>query len=173
MLTALQLQEQRRRRAVPSLKQQYHEYILQRIESYKNSLSRRELLDLGDMAISEMETAQGEQFLLTEVLLTDWVDRLFHRRLGLEMNVRHDGDMTAARAQFRHDVLQVRRVRVAQRDQRRGADALSEVPGMDQAGPTGANDTEVCSGLIHLEIVPEESGWVRSRSSRFICQHAA
>lgn len=84
MLTALQLQEQRRRRAVPSLKHQYHEYILQRIESYKNSLSRRELLDLGDMAISEMETAQGEQFLLTEVLLTDWVDRLIHRRLGLQ-----------------------------------------------------------------------------------------
>ena len=45
MLTALQLQQQRRRRAVPSLKQQYHEYLLQRIESYKNSLSRRELLE--------------------------------------------------------------------------------------------------------------------------------
>ena len=90
MLTALQLQEQRRRRAVPSLKHQYHEYILQRIESYKNSLSRRELLDLGDMAISDRladlsaDAAQGEQFLLTEVLLTDWVDRLIHRRLGLQ-----------------------------------------------------------------------------------------
>ena len=84
MLTALQLQQQRRRRALPSLRQQYHEYILQRIESYKNSLSRNELLQLGNEAIVEMEAAQGDQFLLTEVLLTDWVDRLIHRRLGLQ-----------------------------------------------------------------------------------------
>jgi hypothetical protein len=84
MLTALQLQQQRRRRPVPSLKQQYQEYILQRIESYKNSLSRRELLQLGNDAVSEMEAAQGDQFLLTEVLLTDWVDRLILRRLHLQ-----------------------------------------------------------------------------------------
>jgi hypothetical protein len=84
MLTALQLQQQRRRRTVPSLKQQYHEYILQRIEAYKNSLSRRELLELGNEAVAEMEAAQGDQFLLTEVLLTDWVDRLIHKRLGLQ-----------------------------------------------------------------------------------------
>jgi hypothetical protein len=83
MLTALQLQQQRRRRAVPSLKQQYHEYILQRIESYKNTLSRHELLDLGNEAVAEMEAA-GDQFLLTEVLLTDWVDRLIYKRLRLQ-----------------------------------------------------------------------------------------
>ena len=84
MLTALQLQQQRRRRAVPSLKQQYHEYILQRIEGYKNSLSRRELLELGNEAVAEMEARGGDQFLLTEVLLTDWVDRLINRRLRLQ-----------------------------------------------------------------------------------------
>ncbi|MBK6778061.1 MAG: hypothetical protein IPI38_10745 [Gemmatimonadetes bacterium] len=84
MLTALQLQQQRRRRALPSLKQQYHEYILQRIEGYKNSLSRRELLELGDAAAGEMAAADGAQFLLTEVLLTDWVDRLIYRRLRLQ-----------------------------------------------------------------------------------------
>jgi hypothetical protein len=84
MLTALQLQQQRRRRALPSLKQQYHEYILQRIECHKNNLSRRELLELGDQAVAEMGTAQGDQFLLTEVLLTDWVDRLIHKRLRLK-----------------------------------------------------------------------------------------
>lgn len=83
MLTALQLQQQRRRRPLPSLKQQYHEYILQRIESYKNSLSRRELLELGNEAVAEMAEA-GDQFLLTEVLLTDWVDRLIHKRLRLQ-----------------------------------------------------------------------------------------
>ncbi len=84
MLTALQLQQHRRRRTLPSLKQQYHEYILQRIESHKNSLSRRELLELGNEAVAEMETAQGDQFLLTEVLLTDWVDRLVYKRLRLQ-----------------------------------------------------------------------------------------
>lgn len=84
MLTALQLQQQRKRRTLPSLKQQYHEYILQRIEAYKNSLSRKELLELGDEAVAEMEAAQGDQFLLTEVLVTDWVDRLIHKRLSLQ-----------------------------------------------------------------------------------------
>ena len=83
MLTALQLQQLSRRRAVPSLKQQYHEYILQRIESYKNALPRRELLQLGNEAVAEME-AEGDQFLLTEVLLTDWVDRLIYKRLRLQ-----------------------------------------------------------------------------------------
>lgn len=84
MRTALQLQQQPRRRAAPSLRQQYDEYILQRIESFKNSLSRREVLDLGDEAIAEMESARGDQFLLTEVLLSDWVDRLVRKRLGLQ-----------------------------------------------------------------------------------------
>lgn len=84
MRTTLQLQQQRRRRAAPSLKQQYEEYILQRIESFKNSLSRREVLDLGDEAIAEMESARDDQFLLTEVLLSDWVDRLIRKRLGLQ-----------------------------------------------------------------------------------------
>ncbi len=98
MLTALQLQQQRRRRAVPSLKQQYHEYILQRIESFKESLSRRELLDLGNEAVAEMESAQGGQFFLTEVLVADWVDRLIHRRLGLQPYSRWAKHFRALRA---------------------------------------------------------------------------
>jgi hypothetical protein len=104
MLTALQLQQQRRRRAVPSLKQQYHEYILQRIESYKNSLSRRELLELGNEAVAEMEAA-GDQFLLTEVLLTDWVDRLIHKRLRLQPYARwsrHFKQLRAAQREPTH-----------------------------------------------------------------------
>ena len=64
MLTTLQIQ-QHRRRAVPSLKQQYHEYILERIEGYKNSLSREELLALANDAVLEMDSAQTSQFLLT------------------------------------------------------------------------------------------------------------
>jgi hypothetical protein len=84
MLTAIQLQQQRRRRAVPSLKQQYQEYLLQRIESFKNSLSRRELLALGDEAVNELGAAQSDQFLLTEVLMAETVDRLIHKRLALQ-----------------------------------------------------------------------------------------
>jgi hypothetical protein len=84
MLTALQAQQQRRRRPLPSLKQQYYEYVLQRIEGYKNTVSREELLELGDEALSEMDVAEGGQFLLTEVMLSEWVDRLICRRLGLQ-----------------------------------------------------------------------------------------
>jgi len=76
-------------------------------------------------------------------------------------------------AEFRAGFLEVHRVRVAQRDQRRGADALGEVSGMDQAGPTGANDTESWNGLNHFEIVPQETWFVRSRSSHGIGQRAA
>lgn len=101
MRTALQLQQQRRRRAAPSLKQQYEEYILQRIESFKNSLSRREVLDLGDEAIAEMESARGDQFLLTEVLLSDWVDRLIRKRLGLQPYSRWSRDFRKLRASQR------------------------------------------------------------------------
>jgi hypothetical protein len=83
MLTATQAQQQRRR-PLPSLKQQYYEYVLQRIEGYKNSLSRPELMELGDEALNEMEGAESGQFLLTELVLSEWVDRLICRRLGLQ-----------------------------------------------------------------------------------------
>jgi len=122
MRTALQLQQQRRRRAAPSLRQQYDEYILQRIESFKNSLSRREVLDLGDEAIAEMESARGDQFLLTEVLLSDWVDRLIRKRLGLQPYSRWS----------RH----LRKLRLAQREPTRW--------GIDRRCP-------VCSLLPRLE----------------------
>jgi hypothetical protein len=84
MLTELQLQQPKRRRALPSLRQQYQTYILQRIEEYKNSLTRPEILELGNEAVSEMETAGQEQLFLTELLVADWVDRLIQRRLNLQ-----------------------------------------------------------------------------------------
>jgi hypothetical protein len=83
MLTALQLEQQRPRRPLPSLKQLYHEYILQRIEDYKNGLRRNELLNLANEAFAEMGAAQEAQFVLTEVLMADCVDRLINRRLRL------------------------------------------------------------------------------------------
>jgi hypothetical protein len=84
MLTELQLQQPKRRRTFPSLRQQYQTYILQRIEEYKNSLTRPEVLELGNEAIAEMDTAGQEQLFLTEVLVADWVDRLIQRRLNLQ-----------------------------------------------------------------------------------------
>ncbi len=83
MLTSAQARQQRRRRPPPSLKQQYQEYIMQRIEAYKNSMAREELLRLGDEAVSELQATVEGQFTLTEVLMVDSVDRLIMKRLKL------------------------------------------------------------------------------------------
>jgi hypothetical protein len=84
MLTATQVrQAERRRRPPPSLEQQYHEYVMQRVEAYKNSLSRDELLRLGDEAVAEMQASAEGQFVLTEVLMLDSVDALIAKRLRI------------------------------------------------------------------------------------------
>lgn len=80
MLTATDV---RRRRPPPSLRQLYQEYVLQRIESYKNSLAREELLRLADEAIAELQSAGDEQFMLTELMILESVDRLISKRLRL------------------------------------------------------------------------------------------
>jgi len=102
MLTASEVQHLRRRRPPPSLRQRWQEYILQRIEGYKNSLARDELLRIGDEAVAELETTVEGQFLLTEVLMQDTVDRLIWRRLGLKP--------------FRQWASQYRAIRAAQRE---------------------------------------------------------
>lgn len=74
----------RRRRPPASPKQQYQEWLLRRIEDYKNQIPRSELLRLGDEAASELSGGgDGQQFLLTEVLMADTVDRLIAKRLRL------------------------------------------------------------------------------------------
>ena len=73
----------RRRRSPYSDKQHYQEYILQRIEGYKNSIGRDELLRLGDEAAAELQAASEGQFVLTEVLMLESVDRLIMKRLSL------------------------------------------------------------------------------------------
>jgi hypothetical protein len=72
-----------RRRPTPSLRQQYEEYVLQRIEGFKNSIPRDDLLRLGDEAVAEMQSTSEAQFLLTEVLMLESVDRLIMKRLAL------------------------------------------------------------------------------------------
>ena len=74
---------QRRRRSPYSDKQHYHEYILQRIEGFKNSIGRDELMRLGDEAASELQATAEGQFVLTEVLMLETVDRLIMKRLAL------------------------------------------------------------------------------------------
>lgn len=71
------------RPAMPSLRRQYDEYLLQRLEAYKNSLRRDELIGLGDEAVGELQSATADQFLLTELLMQETVDRLITRRLRL------------------------------------------------------------------------------------------
>ncbi len=66
-----------------SLKQEYQEFILQRIEEYKNAIPRKELLQIGDEAVRELQASAQDQYLLTEVLLLEHVDRIIARRLRL------------------------------------------------------------------------------------------
>lgn len=83
MLRGTETARTRQRRPLPSLKQHYHEYVLQRIETYKNSLGRSKLLELGSEAAAEMQDTFEGQFLLTEVLMQEAVDRMIMRRLKL------------------------------------------------------------------------------------------
>jgi hypothetical protein len=66
-----------------SLRQAYQEFLLERIEEYKNSLTREQLLEIGDEAVRELEDGAHGQYLLTEVLLLEHVDRVIARRLKL------------------------------------------------------------------------------------------
>jgi hypothetical protein len=117
MLTPIQLQQQRRRRPPPSLKQQYQQYILQRIEGFKNSIPREELLRIGDEAVAEMDVTVEGQFVLTEVLMQDSVDRLIRKRLALRS--------------YRRWCEQFRALRLAQREPTHwGVDARCPVAGV-------------------------------------------
>src|SRR5918911_2566094 len=99
MLTATQVQKTHRRRRSPySDKQHYHEYILQRIEGYKNSIGRDELLRLGDEAATELQATSQGQFVLTEVLMLESVDRLIMKRLSLRPYRRWKQQFTRLRA---------------------------------------------------------------------------
>ncbi|HEY7195040.1 MAG TPA: hypothetical protein VH439_14955 [Gemmatimonadales bacterium] len=71
------------RRVPRSLKQEYQEFILQRLEEFKNTLPRAELLQIGDEAVRELQASAQDQYLLTEVLLLEHVDRIIARRLRL------------------------------------------------------------------------------------------
>ncbi len=82
MLSAQQLLSTApKRRQLRSLRQQYDLYIMDRIEHYKNSISREELLRQADEAMVDLRG--DEQFLLTEVLAQTAVDEFIKKRLGI------------------------------------------------------------------------------------------
>jgi len=90
MLTSLPFERARKATGMPpvrrlprSLKQEYQEFILQRLEEYKNTVPRTELLQIGDEAVRELQASAQDQYLLTEVLLLEHVDRIIARRLRL------------------------------------------------------------------------------------------
>jgi hypothetical protein len=65
-----------------SQRQAYAEFVEQRVEEFKEQLGRHELLQLADEAVRELDADQG-QYVLTEVLANDHVDRLIKKRLRL------------------------------------------------------------------------------------------
>ena len=77
-----------RRPQQQSLRQEYAEFLEQRIEEYKEQLSREDLLAIADEAVRELEVASDEQLVLTEVLVLEHVDRLIMQRLALPSALR-------------------------------------------------------------------------------------
>ena len=82
MLTASQPRRRPSRRQ-RSLRQEYEEFLLERIEEFKQQISREELLAIADEAVHELEVDTREQLVLTEVLVLEHVDRLISNRLNL------------------------------------------------------------------------------------------
>lgn len=68
-------------RAARSLRHEYELYIEQEIENYKESIPRSAILAIGDEAAAKL--AAEPQFVLTELLLLEEVDRIIFKRLRL------------------------------------------------------------------------------------------
>src|SRR3989441_823297 len=100
MLSALHddLRSRIARRPPRSLKQEYQEFLLQRIEEYKNRVSRAELLEIGDEAVRELEENSAGQYLLTEVLRLEHAAGTTARRPGLPASPRGRSTPGARRA---------------------------------------------------------------------------
>ncbi len=132
MLTATDaLRSAGRRRPPPSLTQLYQEYVMQRIEAYKNSISRDELMRLGAEASDELFQAEETQLLLTEVLMNEIVDELIKKRLKLK-------SMKRWREQFV-------KLRAAQREPTHwGLDGTCPI--VPLLGRLEANDRALCVG---------------------------
>jgi hypothetical protein len=72
-----------RRRAEPSDRQRYDEYVMTRIEQFKDSMGRHELMQMASEAVAGMDDGPNDQFVLTEIVMTEQVDTLIKKRLRL------------------------------------------------------------------------------------------
>jgi hypothetical protein len=68
-------------RTARSLRHEYELYVEQEIENYKESIPRAAILGIGDEAAAKL--ASQSQFVLTELLLLEEVDRIIFSRLRL------------------------------------------------------------------------------------------
>jgi hypothetical protein len=68
-------------RTARSMRHEYEVYVEQEIENYKESIPRSAILAIGDEAAAKL--ASEAQFVLTELLLLEEVDRIIFRRLRL------------------------------------------------------------------------------------------
>lgn len=68
-------------RTARSLRHEYELYVEQEIENYKESIPRAAILAIGDEGAASLATQS--QFVLTELLLLEEVDRIISRRLRL------------------------------------------------------------------------------------------
>ena len=68
-------------RPARSLKHEYELFVDEEIENYKESIPRSALLSIGDEAVAAL--SEQAQFVLTELLLVQEVDRIIFRRLRL------------------------------------------------------------------------------------------
>lgn len=66
-----------------SPRQEYVQWVEDRIEDHKSALTREELLSLADQAVDGLYDTDDGQYPLTEILLRDAVDALIFRRLRL------------------------------------------------------------------------------------------
>jgi hypothetical protein len=64
-----------------SLKYEYDLYIENEVETYKDSISRTDLLKIGDEAVASLQSAA--QFSMNELLLVVEVDKIIRKRIGL------------------------------------------------------------------------------------------
>jgi len=64
-------------------RQAYHEWVEERVEEFKESIPREDLLRLADEVVHHLQITHGGQYQLTELLLCEAIDREIVRRLGL------------------------------------------------------------------------------------------
>jgi hypothetical protein len=67
----------------PSRRRAYLAWVEDRIEAYKESVSRAALLEVADEVVRELRVNPKGQYQLTEVLLAEAVDRKIFRMLKL------------------------------------------------------------------------------------------